>query len=68
MWRSGREALGRRARDVDESEARGGGGKAPLSLRMVFSGRISEVGERQAPRLWFWTIPGVGAPIFEKVL
>ena len=40
----------------------------PCDGRRVSPAQKSEVDERQAPRFWFWTIPGAGAPILEEVL
>lgn len=49
--------------------AGGSRGRGPPGDRgWVSPSQRSDVEERQAPRFWFWTIPGAGAPIFEKGL
>lgn len=50
MWSGAREALGKRAGDVDEPETQGT--KAPLLIGGGFPWQRSELGKRQTPRLF----------------
>lgn len=61
MWSGAREALGRRAGDVDEPETQGT--KAPVLIGGGFPWQRSELGKRQTPRLFLDSSRGYSSHI-----